>query len=144
MNVQVLIAVVASAAFSVGLPLLFDFLKARGINVEQAIAGVEEIADGTEKVVDALVTVSSAPKSEVKMICEGIKTAAVTADVDYKAAKSSNPTTADTRKATVTAQVQSLLAMSGIKATPEINKVISVAIDILVLGMHTTQTSTAA
>lgn len=141
MNAQTLIAVVSSAVFPVGLLLLFDFLKSKGVNVEQVAEGVEEIADGTKKVVGSLTAMSKAEESTVALICENVKTAAATAEANYQTAKSTNPATVDTRKATVTAQVQSLLAMKGIKVTPQIDKVISLAIDTLVFGMHTMQAS---
>lgn len=144
MNTDIIITIVLTAGLSVGLPLLFDFLKSKGVNVEQAIEGIEEGANAVELVASALSTVSGVPVAIVTKICDAIKTAAATAEANYQTAKSTNPAVVDTRKVTVTTQVQSLLTMSGIKVTPEINKVISTAIDTLVLGLHKDNSATVS
>ena len=62
----------------------------------------------------------------------------------YKAARSTDPNAADTRKTEATSLIKSALALDGIAETAEVDKLIDVVIPLLVLALPKTHTSAAA
>lgn len=62
----------------------------------------------------------------------------------YKAARSTDPNAADTRKAEATSLIKSALALEGIADTPEVDKLIDVAIPLLVLALPKTHVEVSA
>jgi hypothetical protein len=61
----------------------------------------------------------------------------------YKAAISTDPSAADTRKTEATSLIKSALALDGIPDTPEVDKLIDVVIPLLVLALPKTHTDAA-
>lgn len=117
-------------------------VKKSPANAAKDEAVLEKIDEGITLAQAASTAISPfLPEIDNKIISKTLdfsQKAVVRSEATYKAATFTDPNAADTRKAQATSMVKSGLALEGIQETQEIDKLIEVAIPLLVLALPKT------
>lgn len=143
MNQNVItILIVLAAAFVSALITRFAInQKAKGTDGEAVLEKVGAGITYAQSVAAAVTPFLPAPSRAVANKVLSIAQKAVQhVEATYKAAISTDPNAADTRKVEATSLIKSALALEGIADTPEVDKLIDVAISLLVLALPKTHT----
>lgn len=142
MNVIITILIAAGAA--IGASYLAVFLNKKGINGETILENVEKGLGYGESLAAAIAPfVPELPLATVNAVLTAAQKAVQSVEATYKAQLAANAGAPDTRKATATSLIQSALALNGITVDVKTNKLISVAIDALVLALPKTHAAAA-
>ena len=143
-NVITILIVLAAIFASALITRLAVKQKAKGTDGEAVLEKVGAGITYAQSVAAAVTPFLPAPSGAVVNKVLDISQKAVTrVEGTYKAARSTDPNAADTRKAEATSLIKSALALDGIADTPEVDKLIDVVIPLLVLALPKTHTTVA-
>lgn len=138
MNVIIIVAIAAAAG--VGAFYLANFLSKKGVNGAAILEDVEKGLGYGESLAAAIAPfVPELPLATVNAVLTAAQKAVQSVEATYKAQIAVNAGAPDTRKATATSLIQSALALDGITVDAKTNKLISVAIEALVLALPKTK-----
>ncbi|MFT9055466.1 MAG: hypothetical protein ABF449_02405 [Ethanoligenens sp.] len=137
MNIVLIVAIAAGAAAAAS--YLTVFLQKKGINGEAILEDVEKGLGYGESLASAIAPfVPELPLATVNVVLTSAQKAVQSVEATYKAQLAVNAGSPDTRKSTATSLIQSALALDGITVDAKTNKLISVAIEALVLALPKT------
>ena len=119
-------------------------LKAKGKDGAAVLEKVDTGITYAQSIAEAVTPFLPQPAGPIiNKILDISQKAVVHVEGNYKAAISTVPGAADTRKTEATSLIKSGLALDGIPDTPEIDKLIDVVIPLLVLALPKTHTAPA-
>lgn len=143
MNTIITILIAAGAAL--GASYFAVYLQKKSINGEAILEDVEKGLGYGESLAAAIAPfVPELPIATVNAVLYAAQKAVQSVEATYKAQIAVSAGAPDTRKATATSLIQSALALDGITVDAKTNKLISVAIEALVLALPKTHTVAAA
>ena len=117
-------------------------------NAAKDLATLEKVSKGITYAGALATTISpflpGIANDEISTVLDVSQKGVTQAEATYKAAISTDPNAADTRKTTATSLAKSGIALEGIQDTAEIDKLIDAIIPVLVLALPKTHTDTAS
>lgn len=141
-NTITLIIVAAGAIAIATIYHVAGKLKAKGKDGAAVLEKVDKGITYAQSIADAVTPYLPQPAGPtINKVLDFSQKAVARVEGNYKAAISTDPNAADTRKTEATSLIKSGLALDGIPDTPEIDKLIDVVIPLLVLALPKTHTA---
>lgn len=142
MSTTAVIVIVLALAVVAVIAIVAVKLKSKNVD---GVKTLEKVTQGLNYAQAISIAVSpflpAIANATISTILSKAQQAVVRVEASYKAALSTDPNAADTRKAEATSLVKSALMLEGITETPEIDKLIDTAIPLLVLALPKTHDS---